>query len=282
MMSFHTPVLCKEVKELLLTVRGGTYVDATLGGGGHSAAMLKALKPEGRVIGIDRDEQALEAAQSRLGEWPNFEAVHGNFSSLRSLLTSLSVGPVDGLLLDLGVSSHQLDSAERGFSHRRSADLDMRMDQNEGGHSAHTVVNQWPQKALTSMLFEWGEEPRALRIARAIVAARPILATTDLARVVRKSVPVRHESKTLARVFQAIRIAVNEEIEALEAVLDQAPSVVKIGGRMAVLSYHSLEDRRVKRTMRSGNLDGEPVRDLYGNSLSPWRPLLRKPVRARK
>jgi len=280
MAAFHTPVLCRTVLELLVTARNGIYVDATLGGGGHSAALLPMLSPDARVVGIDRDSEAIVVARSRLEIWANFDAIQGTFGRLAALLDGQGIHQVDGLLLDLGVSSRQLDAASRGFSHRFSATLDMRMDQQGGGMSAQAVVNEWPSRALVQALFTWGEEPQARRIARAIVASRPIANTTALAQVVRQVVPHRHEAKTLARVFQAIRIAVNEEMTELEAVLQQAPTLVKPGGRLVVLSYHSLEDRRVKRTMRHGNLAGEPMRDVFGNSLSPWRPLLKRPIMA--
>ena len=264
---------------MLVTTRHGIYVDATLGGGGHSAALLRKLSPVARVIGIDRDANALKAANERLAAMSNFTALHGRFGNLGTLLKNQSVRQIDGLLLDLGVSSHQLDCAPRGFSHRHKATPDMRMDQQTGA-PADKLINEWPLKTLEKTLFTWGEEPQARRIARAIVAARPVRSTTELAAIIRGASPVRHEAKAVARVFQAIRIAVNGEMDELEAVLRQAPELVKIGGRLVVVSYHSLEDRRVKRMIRHGNLAGEPWRDLYGRSLSPWRALLRKPVTA--
>ncbi len=277
--AFHTPVLCHTVLELLVTAKDGVYVDATLGGGGHSAALLAALAPGARVIGIDCDAEAIEAARVRLQAASNFVALRGNFSSLPAMLETQGIRQVDGLVLDLGVSSHQLDHAQRGFSHRYGGALDMRMNQQTGTRAA-VLINEWPPEALAKALFRWGEEPRARRITQAIVKARPITTTTALASIVRSAVPARHEAKTLARVFQAIRIGVNGELQELESVLKQAPDVVKVGGRFVVISYHSLEDRRVKRVMRHGNLAGEPIRDLYGRSLSPWRALLKKPATA--
>lgn len=286
--AYHAPVLYNAVVEGLVTDPRGVYVDATLGGGGHSAALLDALAGEGRVIGIDRDADALAEAETRLaGEVARerFRTLRGNFADLHDLLADAGVLPVDGLLLDLGVSSHQLDASERGFSFSAEGALDMRMDR-RGGLSAHDLVNGWDEGALRRLFFEYGEEPKASRIARAIAEARPVETTRALAEVVRRVVPSRQANKTLARVFQAIRIAVNGELDALEAALEAALRVLKVsneeggrpGGRMAVIAYHSLEDRRVKRFFRYGNLEGEPVRDLYGRLLTPWREVTRKPV----
>ncbi len=278
--TFHAPVLCKAVIEGLVTDRAGLYVDATVGGGGHSAALLDALAPEGHLVGIDQDTEALAAATARLArevEQGRFRAVHGNFGDLERCLAAIDVTKIDGLLLDLGVSSHQLDAPERGFSYRSEGALDMRMD-TQSGVSADEVVNRWSEADLRWMLRRFGEESRAGRIAGAIVAARPIATTTALADVVRRAVPVRNEVKTLARVFQAIRIAVNAELERLEQALAAGRDLLRPGGRMAVISYHSLEDRRVKRFFRYGNLQGEPIRDLYGNLLTPWRRITRKPI----
>ena len=278
--AFHAPVLCHAVLEALVTDRAGLYVDATVGGGGHSAALLDALASEGRVVGIDQDAEALAVAAARLApdvERGRFRTLHGNFGDLERLLAGLDIAEIDGLLLDLGVSSHQLDAAERGFSHRAEATLDMRMDA-RGGITADEVVNRWTEADLRRALYEFGEEPRAGQIARVIVAARPLTTTTHLAEVVRRAVPTRGEAKALARVFQAIRIAVNAELERLEQALTAGKNLLRPGGRMAVISYHSLEDRRVKRVFRYGNLRGEPVRDFYGNLLTPWRALTRKPI----
>lgn len=277
---FHVPVLYKAVNELIITKSGGVYIDATLGGGGHSAALLDALSSRGRVIGIDQDVEAIETARSRLAadiERGRFTTVRGNFEHLEQLLEGVDETQVDGLLLDLGVSSHQLDTAQRGFSYLAEGELDMRMDP-RAGLSAHDVVNEWDVRDLKDVLFSYGEEPRGASLARAIVESRPIESTQQLAEVIRKNVPDRDEMKSLSRVFQAIRIAVNREIDALETVLLAAVRVVRTGGRMAVISYHSLEDRRVKRFFRYGNFEGEPLRDLYGNLLSPWKELTRKPI----
>ncbi|MFQ5568224.1 MAG: 16S rRNA (cytosine(1402)-N(4))-methyltransferase RsmH [Rhodothermales bacterium] len=280
--AYHAPVLCQAVIERLVTDPAGLYVDATLGGGGHSAALLDALDPEGRVVGIDRDADALEAAGVRLSnemKRSRFRMIQGDFGDLQRLLDKIGVTQVDGLLLDLGVSSHQIDEPGRGFSYAAEGRLDMRMDV-RGGFMADEVVNRWSEEAVRDVLRHYGEETRARKIARAIVAARPIATTTRLADVVRSIVPTREEVKTLARVFQAIRIAVNDELDRLEQVLLVGRTLVKPGGRMAVISYHSLEDRRVKRYFRYGNFRGEPVRDFYGNLLTPWRVITRRPVQA--
>lgn len=279
---YHAPVLWQKVVDALVTDPAGTYVDATLGGGGHAAALLDALDLDGSVIGIDRDPEALAATRERLpeaSETGRFRAVHGNFGRLQALLEAEDIVPVDGLLLDLGLSSHQLDEAERGFSFQAEGPLDMRMNP-ERGLTAREIVNTWDEGELRRAFYEYGEERRSSRIARAIIEARPLATTEELADVIRDVIPAPDEVKTLARIFQALRIAVNAELEMLEQALEQATEVVRTGGRMTVISYHSLEDRRVKRYFRYGNFEGEPVRDFYGNLIAPWRELNRKPMRA--
>jgi 16S rRNA (cytosine1402-N4)-methyltransferase len=257
-------------------------VDATLGGGGHARALLDELGPEGRVLGIDRDPDALATARDRLAaeqEAGRFRAVQGTFGDLRTLLEAEDFIPVDGLLLDLGVSSEQIDVPERGFSFQEEGPLDMRMDPTQG-LTAHQIVNDWSERDLRSVLYDYGEERRAGSIAHVIVEARPLDTTRDLAEVVRSTVPPPDEVKTLARVFQALRIVVNAELDELEAALQQSVEVVHPGGRIAVISYHSLEDRRAKRFLRYGNFEGEPRRDLYGNLVAPWREVPREPIEA--
>ena len=183
------------------------------------------------------------------------------------------------MLLDLGVSSHQIDTPERGFSFDADGPLDMRMG-DDAPLDAATIVNTWSEADLRHLLRTLGEEPRAPKLARRIVEARPLETTGDLADVVRRTVPYRETGKTLARVFQAVRIAVNDELGALERALAGALAVLRPGGRVAVISYHSLEDRRVKRYLRYGNFEGEPVRDFYGNLQTPWRQVVRKPITA--
>jgi len=279
---YHVPVLWKAVVEGLVTDPAGCYVDATIGGGGHAAALLDALAPEGRVIGIDRDPEALDAVRRRLGdavEAGRLQLVPGNFADLEAILDWLGVAQIDGLLLDLGVSSHQLDEALRGFSFQAEGPLDMRMDPTSPGPTAAQLLERWSEYELAEVLRRYGEEPRARKLARAICRARPIRTTAELAEVVRREVSPKEATKTLARVFQALRIAVNDELQALERALEAATRRVRPGGRLVVLSYHSLEDRRVKRFLRYGNLKGEPVRDFYGRLIAPWRPLTRRAIR---
>ena len=270
---YHAPVLCDVVVKELVTDRSGVYVDATLGGGGHSSALLDRLDARGRVIGIDQDIDAIEEASQRLNDAHSngrFTALHGSFSIIEQLLNNAEIYQIDGLLMDLGVSSHQFNEKERGFSFQGTGKIDMRMDQRTN-LSAYDIVNQWPPEELKRLFKQYGEEPAAARIARRIAEKRPLETTTALADVVRSTVPSRQADKTLARVFQALRIEVNQELKALEHALHASVDLLRPGGRIAVISYHSLEDRRVKRFLRYGNMDGTPVRDLYGNLLTPWR-----------
>jgi 16S rRNA (cytosine1402-N4)-methyltransferase len=280
--AYHAPVLYKEVVEGLVTDPAGTYVDGTLGGGGHAAALLDALDAGGTVIGIDQDPEALEAATDRLrdaAEAGRFRTIRGNFGDLEALLDVHDIEAVDGVLLDLGVSSHQIDEAERGFAYAASGPLDMRMD-TDAPLTAADLVNRAEPDELVHILRAYGEEPRAPRIVRALVEARPIDTTGELADAVRSAVYAREEVKTLSRVFQALRIAVNDELVVLERALVAGLQVLKTGGRLAVIAYHSLEDRRAKQFLRYGNFEGEPVRDFYGNLLTPWELVTRKPITA--
>jgi 16S rRNA (cytosine1402-N4)-methyltransferase len=279
---FHAPVLSHDVRTRLVTEPGGRYVDATLGGGGHARALLDELGREGTVLGIDQDAEALATARDRLEDERaagRFRAVRGNFGNLRSLLETEDFVPIDGLLLDLGVSSHQIDEPERGFSFQEEGPLDMRMDPHQG-LTARRIVNDWSERDLRAVLRDCGEERRAGTVAHAIVEARPLGTTRDLAETVRSVVPPPDEVKTLARVFQGLRIAVNAELEMLERALQQSTEVVRPGGRIAVISYHSLEDRRAKRYLRYGNFEGEPRRDLYGTLVAPWEETPRGPIEA--
>jgi len=279
---YHAPVLSHDVRTRLVTDPAGTYVDATLGGGGHARALLDELGSEGFVFGIDQDPDALDAARSRLAEERDagrFRAIRGNFGDLEAILDAEGLVPVDGLLLDLGVSSHQIDAPERGFSFQEDGPLDMRMDP-ERGLTARQIVNAWSESDLRVALRDYGNEQRAGALAHAIVEARPLETTQDLAEVVRGAVPPPDEVKTQARVFQALRIVVNAELKVLERALEQSPGVVHTGGRIAVIGYHSLEDRRVKRYLRYGNFEGEPRRDLYGNRVAPWKETPRGPIEA--
>lgn len=276
--AYHAPVLVREVVDLLVTEPDGVYVDGTLGGGGHTAALLDVLGPNARVVGIDRDPEALATASARLDD-PRFVPVRGNFADLDALLAEALPGTeaVHGILLDLGVSSHQIDEASRGFAFGADGPLDMRMNP-ETVLSAADLVNTMPDDELVALLRTYGEEPRAPRIVRAIAAARPLTTTAALADAVRSAVPYKEEVKSLSRVFQALRIAVNDELGALERALIAGLKSLRVGGRMAVIAYHSLEDRRVKHFFRYGNFENEPVRDFYGNLLTPWETVTRKTV----
>ncbi|NNE35280.1 MAG: 16S rRNA (cytosine(1402)-N(4))-methyltransferase RsmH [Rhodothermales bacterium] len=279
---YHAPVLWKTVVERLVTNPDGLYVDGTLGGGGHTSALLDALSSNGRVVALDRDDEAINWSRKRLAnaiDANRFIPLRSNFVEVESALESIGVRIVDGLLLDLGVSSHQVDAADRGFSFRFSADLDMRMDR-RAERSARDLLNEIDENDLKHLLFRYGEEPRAAQIARAVVRSRPLRTTDDLALAVRSAVPNRVEKKSLARVFQAIRIDVNAELKALLLVLEAATRIVRPGGRLVVISYHSLEDRLVKHFLRSGNADDVLRRDTYGNVLSEWKPVGRKAIKA--
>ncbi len=275
--AYHVPVLCKAVLEGLVTDRSGTYVDGTVGGGGHTLAILDALEAAGRVFGIDQDPDAIAVCRARFSNERRFSLFEGNFGDMGRLLSEAGVEHVDGILLDLGVSSHQIDTPGRGFSYRADGPLDMRMDQTSD-FTAGDFVNQATESELAQTLRAFGEEPRSRKISAAIVKARPVESTRDFADVVAGAVPPRDQVKTLSRVFQAIRIRINNELDVLERTLFAAVDLLRPGGRIAVISYHSLEDRRTKLFFRSGNLKGIQVRDLYGNLLSPLRPVTRKPI----
>lgn len=247
---FHAPVLVAPVLQFLLTAETRTIIDATLGDGGHSLALLEKGGAELRVIGIDADAEALAVAPTRLAQFAGrFQSIQGNFRSLASLLGSLGVTSVDGVLADLGVSSRQIDQPERGFSYFQDGPLDMRMNPNLP-HTATHLLATLEQEALKRIFRDYGEEKLAAPIARAIAkqrAQRPLQRTSDLRQIVEKIVHGPNRVKSLARIFQALRIAVNEELEALNEFLAQALALLRPGGRLVVISYHSLEDRIVKQ-----------------------------------
>ncbi len=279
---YHAPVLLAETLDLLVTDPSGLYIDGTLGGGGHSAALLDVLGPDALVVGIDQDPQALARAGARLGdatEAGRFVAVAGNFGDLTGLLrrAGLADRPAAGILLDLGVSSHQIDAPERGFAFGADGPLDMRMG--VSGETAADLVARLSADALADVIYAYGEERRSRAIARAIKAAAPTT-TGQLADAVRQSVPGRDEMKALARVFQAIRIAINGELDVLEAALPAALDALAPGGRLAVMSYHSLEDRRAKQFLRSGRFSNQVEKDSFGNPLTPWTAVTRRAVTA--
>ena len=254
----HVPIMVREVTELLEPDRGGVFVDGTLGGGGHSEAILKLLPETGRLIGIDRDETALAAASARLAPFRDrFTAIHGNFFHMKTLLLQRGVTGADGILLDLGVSSYQLDEPSRGFSYKAEAPLDMRMDQT-AALTAADVVNGYPEKELVRIFRDYGEERFSPLIARRIAERRaqaPIKTTTELADLIAGAIPskFRHKEQQhpARRCFQAIRIEVNGELQGLREAIDQCIDLLSPGGRIVVLTFHSLEDRIVKTAFKT-------------------------------
>ena len=282
--AYHIPALLHETLEYLLTTKDGVYVDGTLGGGGHAEAILEKISPGGKLIGIDADSDAQNEAGRRLRRFEsNIVFVHDNVVNLRTILNAQGVSSIQGILLDLGVSSFQLDQGEKGFSYRSNDHLDMRMDKRQG-LTAHEVVNSYDDVRLAEVLWNYGEEPHSRRLARAIVRRRmerPIDTTGDLTWVIEDVAGAKYRIKTLSRVFQALRIEVNNELENLSHVLTDAVSLLAAGGRIVVLSYHSLEDRIVKRFFvehaATSAPSGHPL--LPDTPLTPdLRLLTRKPV----
>lgn len=274
----HTPVLLKQAVDELVTDRSGIYVDATLGGGGHAREILSRLSDGGRLFGIDQDDEALEAARNRLGSDPRFTPLKGNFGYLPRLLPPDIHGEVSGILLDLGVSTHQISRGERGFSFQEDGPLDMRMS-NLRGISARQVVNEYDYEDLRDVIYHFGEERLSRQIARAVIEARPLETTGQLREVIESVVKGPHQIKSVARVFQGIRIEVNRELDMLRHVLDHALDLLKTGGRIVAISYHSLEDRIVKHFFKAGNHTGKVEKDFYGNPLSPIESLTEGIVR---
>ncbi len=268
----HEPVLLNESVSQLITDTGGTYIDATLGGGGHAMEILSRLNEEGRLIGLDQDDQALEAARSRIGADARFTALKGNFGYLSRLIPPKLHGKLAGILLDLGISTHQIKESDRGFSFQQDGPLDMRMS-NLRGTSAYKVVNSYSYEALRDVIFHYGEEQLSRPLARAIIDARPVETTRQLREVVESVVHGPHQIKSVARVFQGIRIEVNDELAMLRAGLEQCLELLKVKGRIIAISYHSLEDRIVKRFFKAGNHTGEVEKDFYGYELSPIQSL---------
>lgn len=268
-MEYHNPVLLKETVDGLNIIEDGVYVDVTFGGGGHSKEILNRLGEKGRLLAFDQDPDALENTI----EDDRFTLIHENFRFLKRFLRFHGVKQVDGILADFGVSSHQFDVAERGFSTRFEADLDMRMNQ-KNVLSAFHVVNEYDEEQLRQVLWQYGELRQAPAMARVIVESRKqesIKTSEQLKTVLKQFLQHKKENKVLAQIFQAIRIEVNQEIEALKEFLMQSQDLLIKGGRLSVISYHSLEDRLVKRFIRNGLFEGEPERDMFGNFEVPFK-----------
>ncbi|MDG1741107.1 MAG: 16S rRNA (cytosine(1402)-N(4))-methyltransferase RsmH [Crocinitomicaceae bacterium] len=273
---YHIPVMLEECLNALDIRRDGIYVDVTFGGGGHSSEIFKKLNQHGRLIVFDQDPDARKNAW----EAPNFSFIAANFAYIANHLRLMGVDKVDGVLADLGVSSHQFDEQERGFSIRGEASLDMRMNQS-GELTAADVINDYDENALLYMFRNYGEIPNARRLVNAIVSARlngKIKTTQKLLDVVTPCAPKFKEHKYFAQVFQAVRIEVNNEMVVLEDFLKATESVLKPRGRLVVMSYHSLEDRMVKNYMKRGSIDGKLKKDFFGNVLKPFNEVTRKPI----
>ncbi len=268
-MSYHDPVMLFESVDGLGVKPNGIYVDVTFGGGGHSAEILKRLGSEGKLLAFDQDADALRNEI----EDDRFILINENFRFISRFLRLNGVKKVDGILADLGVSSHQFDSAERGFSTRFDADLDMRMNSDDAV-SAFEVVNHYSEEELSQVLFQYGELRNSRALSREIVQARTeneIRTSFQLKNILKRFLPKPKEHKILAQIFQAIRIEVNQEMEALKEFLSQTPDLLNEEGRLSVISYHSLEDRLVKRFMQFGLFEGEPEKDFYGNVEVPLK-----------
>ena len=268
-MEYHNPVLLHESVDGLNIKPDGVYVDVTFGGGGHSKEILKRLGPNGKLFAFDQDEDALANALND----DRFTLINENFRFIKRFLRFYGVKSVDGILGDLGVSSHQFDVPERGFSTRFDAGLDMRMSQ-KNDLNAHKVVNEYEEAELKRVFLDYGELKNAPALARTIVEEReryPIKTTDELKEVLARFLPDRVKNKILAQIYQAIRIEVNQEMDVLKEFLEQSLEILSPEGRLSIISYHSLEDRLVKRFMKNGLFDGEPERDFFGNFSVPFK-----------
>ena len=268
-MDYHNPVLLKETVDGLNIHPDGVYVDVTFGGGGHSREMISRLGVNGKLVAFDQDVDALNNAI----EDDRFVLINENFRFIKRFLRFHGIKQVDGILADLGVSSHQFDVAERGFSTRFESELDMRMNQ-KGELSAYHVINKYEEQEIARVLFQYGELKNARGMANVIVLARKdkdIKNSEQLKQVLTKFLPAHKSNKILAQIYQAIRIEVNQEMDVLKEFLEQSLEILKPGGRLSVISYHSLEDRLVKRFFRNGLFEGEPERDFFGNFEVPFK-----------
>ena len=275
MSEYHNPVLLKDSVDALIINESGIYVDCTFGGGGHSREILNRLDQNGKLFSFDQD---VDAIRNKM-EDSRFELVEQNFRFLKNNLRIRGIKQVDGVLGDLGVSSHQFDTPERGFSTRFDGELDMRMNQN-AKLSAKTIINEYEEEDLVRIFYDFGELQGSYRLAREVVKARADkqIETIDEMKQIFSFIPKMKENKFFAQMFQALRIEVNDEMAALKDMLSQCTDVIKPGGRLVIISYHSLEDRLTKRFMKNGMFEGEPERDVFGNWSAPFKPLQSKVI----
>jgi 16S rRNA (cytosine1402-N4)-methyltransferase len=272
---YHRPALLEESIEGLKIKENGTYVDATFGGGGHANAILERLK-NGKLFVFDQDTEALKNSKND----KNLYTIHSNFRFMREQLNEKDITKVDGIIADLGVSSHQIDTPERGFSTRFDAPLDMRMNTTET-QTAADIINSYSVSKLTLIFSEYGEIANSHKLAQAIGNARAsetIHTTGELIEAIKECTPAQYQHKYLAKVFQALRLELNQEMDSLKDLLKQSAELLNVGGRLVVISYHSLEDRLVKNYMRAGNFEGIPQKNMYGHDIKPFNPLTRKPI----
>ena len=270
---YHIPALLAETIAGLAVKPDGTYVDVTFGGGGHSRAIMERLGAGGRLVGMDRD---MDAWENRLQD-DRFTFAHGNFAYLKNYLRYYGIEGVDGILADLGVSFHHFDAVERGFTFRAYAPLDMRMNRS-ASFTAQELLDTYSEERIADVLYLYGELRQSRRLAAAIVKSRPLSTTGQLVDVVRPLLKPSQEKKELSMVFQALRIEVNNELDALRRLLAQSLDVLNPGGRLAIITYHSLEDRLVKNFMRTGNVEGKLEKDFYGRVNTPWRVITGKVI----
>ena len=270
----HTPVMLEECITGLNIKKNGVYVDGTLGGAGHSSEIVKGLT-SGRLIAIDKDDNALNFSKQKLSNFSNVVFVKSDFKNFKTIINNLQIDGVDGILLDLGVSSHQIDTADRGFSYRFDGELDMRMDQTQT-LTAKYVVNNYTESDLARIIYTYGEESFSRLIAKEICKQRklkPIETTMQLKELIERVIPKKFQGggSCCKKTFQALRIEVNQEMEALKEMLLSAMEMLRPGGRLVVITYHSLEDRMVKNIMKTGNIEGKTIQDFYGNSQTPFK-----------
>ena len=275
MSEYHNPVLLKDSVDALIINESGIYVDCTFGGGGHSREILSRLDQNGKLFSFDQD---VDAVRNKIDD-DRFELVEQNFRFLKNNLRFRAIKQVDGVLGDLGVSSHQFDTPERGFSTRFDGELDMRMNQN-AKLSAKTIINEYEEEDLARVFYDFGELQGSYRLAREVVKARADkqINTIDELKQIFSFIPKMKENKFFAQMFQALRIEANDEMAALKEMLTQCGEVIKPGGRLVIISYHSLEDRLTKRYMKNGMFEGEPERDVFGNWSAPFKPLQSKVI----